>query len=344
MAYTTIDKPKLHFNTKLYSGNGGTQSITGVGFQPDLTWIKERNNAVSHQVFDVIRGATKRIYPDDPSAENTNAYSLTSFDTDGFSLGNAGSTNGSSDTYVSWNWKANGAGSANTDGTIASTVSANTTAGFSIVSWSGTGIAGTIGTGLNAVPKMIIVKSRTNGADWWGTYHYSLGNGKAVFLNDTAAEGTRTYWNNTTPTSSVFSVSNERSVNGSGETFIAYCFAPVTGFSAMGSYVGNGNSDGPVILTGHKPAMVIIKRTDNSSGANWLLLDSVRSDINVVNKNLFANLTDAETSTDRCNFLSNGFKLIQSGSTVNASGGTYIYLSFASASFVSSGNVPCTAF
>ncbi|MDB3983238.1 hypothetical protein N9419_07260 [Candidatus Pelagibacter sp.] len=342
MAYTTINKSSEHFNTKLYTGNGSTQTISSVGFQPDFTWIKHRDGETAHMLFDYVRGALKRIQTNTANSETTANNTLTSWNSDGFALGTENDTNGSGRLFASWNWKANGAGSANTDGSISSTVSANTTSGFSIVSWSGTASSGTIGHGLGSVPKMIITKSRTNSGDWWGTYHHSLGNNKGIFLNATEESATRTYWNNTTPTSSVFSVSAERSVNGSGENLIAYCFAEKQGYSKFGSYTGNGNDDGAFVYTGFKPAFVIIKSTSTNT---WIMLDNKRGSYNVNQSKLFADANSAE-NTDTSNgidFLSNGLKLRRNNSEINTSGQSYIFMAFAEAPLVGTNNVPCTA-
>ena len=348
MAYTTINKSTDYFNTKLYTGNGGTQSITGVGFQPDWVWLKERNTAVSHQVFDVIRGATKRLYPDDTSAENTNTNSLTAFGTDGFSLGNAGSSNGNSDTYVSWNWKGNGAGSANTDGTINSTVSANSTSGFSIVSYTGNGSASaTVGHGLSVAPKMIIIKRR-NASDTWYVMHTSLSSNYNVFLNNTEPQyNVSTYTGgliSTSPTSSVFSFVNGSSVNNvnaSGGTYIAYCFAEKKGYSKFGSYTGNGNADGTFVYTGFKPSFVLFKRTAGSA-ANWQLWDNKRDTYNPVEKALHPDIPNTASTDQDIDFLSNGFKIRDTGGHINNSGTLFIYMAFGQ-SLVGSNNVPCTA-
>ena len=265
MAYTTINKSSEHFNTKLYTGNESTNAITGVGHQPDFVWMKNRDSAYYHGLYDSVRGTgtSKSLYSNANEAEGTNTgnLNLASFDSDGFTLGATSSTNiinKSSQNHVAWNWKANGAGSANTDGSISSTVSANTTSGFSIVSYTGTGADDTVGHGLGVAPKMIITKA-TGTTNNWGTYHESLGNNDAVFLNLT--NGTNDYagyWNTTTPTSSVFSVGVSPDTNSSA-TMIAYCFAEKQGFSKFGSYTGNGNANGTFVYTGFKPAFVMMK-------------------------------------------------------------------------------------
>ncbi len=342
MAYTTINKSGDYFNTKLWTGNGSTQSITGVGFQPDWTWIKQRNGTAWHNLYDVVRGATKDIYSNATDSEGTNVNRLTSFNSDGFSLGNDSDVNGSSNTYASWNWKANGAGSANTDGSISSTVSANTTNGFSIVSWTGTGANATIGHGLGSVPKMILLKCRTQG-DKWIVYNSTIGNTKYLVLNDTDAETTSsTHWNNTTPTNTVFSTGTSGNVSGVGETFIAYCFAEKKGFSKFGSYTGNGSTDGSFIYTGFKPAFLMIKNSSTGS-TDWTICDSKRDGFNANNHRLFANTSGAESTSNPWEMYSNGFKMTTTGSFVNTSGDNFIYMAFAEAPLVGSNNIPCTA-
>ena len=339
MAYTTIKKPSDYFNTKLYTGNGSTQSITGVGFQPDLLWFKNRDSAINHMWFDSVRGIDKYFYGNLNEAEGTSATILTAIGSDGFSVGANNNVNGSSKTYVAWNWLANGAGVSNTDGSITSTVSANTTSGFSIVSYTGTGSLATVGHGLGVTPKMIIVKTRGSGGDW-SVYHSSLGNTKNLKLNTTAAEQTSiNYWNNTSPTSSVFTVNDEGNVNGSSVAMIAYCFAEVKGFSKFGSYVGNGSADGTFIYTGFAPSFVLIK---NTTGDQWLIKDNKRPGYNP-NNTLYANLTNAEdtSSTVYTDFLSNGFKLRGTYGGQNTSNVKYIYMAFAEQPLV--GDNPATA-
>ena len=344
MAYTTINKSSLHMNNKLYTGTGSATSITGVGFQPDWVWIKKRNGATSHTVTDSVRGVNKQLFTNETAAEESYTSVLTAFDSDGFSLSTAGLINASSDTYASWNWKANGAGSANTDGSINSTVSANTTSGFSIVSYTGTSSNATVGHGLGSTPKMIIVKNR-NGTQGWGVYHASLGNTKYLQLNDSAGEGTAsTFWNNTTPTNQLFSIGTSGWVNDSGSNYIAYCFAEKTGYSKFGSYTGNGNADGTFVYTGFKPAFVLTKYSTSTSGW-WQILDNKRDVYNPTSHALFANVNDSEynLSNYHTDYLSNGFKLRNTQAGGNTSGGSYIYMAFAEAPLVGSNNVPCTA-
>jgi len=347
MAYSTISKPSLHFNTKLYTGNGSTQSITGVGFQPDFTWLKSRSNANVHALFDAVRGVTKRMSSNDSSAEYTEAGALTAFDSDGFSLGNWTSTNGNGHTLASWNWKAGGAGSANTDGTINSTVSVNTIAGFSIVKYEATANA-TIGHGLGVKPAMVITKSRDDSTNW-ASWHQNLTGGnendRYVNLNTTAADDNYTnYWGTGGFTSSVFGVSNTGFHNNSN-SMIAYCFAEKKGYSKFGSYTGNGNADGTFIYTGFKPAWVMYKVSSTTS--DWYIQDNKRLTYNVNNTRLEANNSDAEVTgaADSIDVLSNGFKMRNASASFNASGATYIYMAFAAEPLVANvgASIPATA-
>jgi len=344
MAYISF-QPNDYFNTKLYTGNGSTNAQTGVGFLPSWTWIKNRGDTHAHVLVDAVRGVTKELRSSGDNAEITTTNSFTSFDSDGFTLGadSTDSYNKNSNNYVSWNWKANGQGSSNTDGSINTTyTSADTTSGFSIVKYTGTGSNATVGTGLNAVPKMIIVKCLDQ-THWWFTYHVSLGNTKHITLNTTNAVSgaSAVYWNNTTPTSSVFSIGTDTGVNQSGQDYIAYCFAEKQGFSKFGSYSANNNADGPMIYTGFAPAFVMIKSSNDTR--DWCILDNKRPSYNVVNKDLRANETDVESTQDRLDFLSNGFKLRNASGAYNSTGNTYIYMAFAEEPLVSSNSVPATA-
>jgi hypothetical protein len=342
MAYTTINKSTDYFNTKLYTGNGGTQSITGVGFQPDWVWIKNRNAAENHSKYDIVRGANKVIYSNSTAAENTETNGVSSFDSDGFSVGNNGSVNGSSQGQVAWNWKANGTGSANTAGSINSTVSVNTTAGFSIVSYTGNATTGaTIGHGLGVTPDVIIAKSRVT-SDNWGFFHSSFSSQQYMFLNTTAAVASASSVWNALPSSSVFTVGDNESVNDNGN-MIAYCFAEKTGYSKFGSYTGNGNNDGSFIYTGFKPAFVMTKCTSNS-GEPWLIQDSKRIGYNGITYGLLANSSAVEASETyhEIDFLSNGFKWRGNDTRVNANNYSYIYMAFGQ-SIVGSNNIPATA-
>jgi hypothetical protein len=343
MAYTTINKSSLHFNTVQWTGNASTNAITGVGFRPDWIWGKSHTSGYSHQLYDVVRGATYSLKTNGYTAQETLSTGLTSFDSDGFTLGSNTNINASGHTVTGWNWKAgNSQGSSNTDGSINTTyTSVNTTAGFSISTYTGTGSNATIGHGLGAVPSVVIVKRYATQGDWIG-YFKALGNTKNARFNTTdAADTNSTVWNSTTPTSSVFSVGTFGETNSSGGTFVAYCFAEKTGFSKFGSYTGNGNADGAFIYTGFKPAWIMQKRTDSAN--NWNIYDVKRNTFNIVDKYLYADDTSAEITTSALDITSNGFKCRNASTFLNASGGTYIFMAFAEAPLVGSNNVPCTA-
>jgi hypothetical protein len=340
-------QPKDYFNTKKYSGTGSAQSITGVGFQPDWCWIKNASSGsnYSHTLTDAVRGVTKHSSTNNTNAEYTSTTEITSFDSDGFTVGTDVGVNSNGSTLISWNWKANGQGSANTDGTINTTyTSANTTSGFSISQYTGTGANATVGHGLGVAPKMVIVK-RTNTTGGWTVYHSSVGNTKYLYLHTTNAEATASsIWNNTSPTSSVFTVGTDGEVNASGSTYIAYCFAEKKGFSKFGSYIGNGSTDGPMIYTGFKPAFIIAK-TYGFTG-NWILWDNKRDGYNETLKRVYPNLSTAEESSTAygVDILSNGFKLRGTASNLwNSGNSTYIYMAFSEEPLVSSNGVPNTA-
>jgi hypothetical protein len=339
-----INKPTDYFNTVLYTGNGSTQSITGVGFQPDWIWGKNRDGTNAHWVNDVIRGVDKRLVPNLTDAEDDPSTDIvTSFDSDGFSLGSNTEGNINADNYVSWNWLAGGTASSNTDGSITSTVSANTTAGFSIVSYTGTGSNATVGHSLNSVPKMIIVKDRSAVKNWT-VYHIGVGNDKDILLDATNAENSSTAWNSTTPTSSVFSIGTLGNVNTSSNNYIAYCFAEKKGYSKFGSYTGNGNADGTFVYTGFKPAFIMTKKTDTTS--NWGMWDTKRNTFNVSNSIQRADTNDAEVTLSPNNdidILSNGFKVRSTTGLLNTSGGSYIYMAFAEQPLVGTNDIPATA-
>jgi hypothetical protein len=348
MAYTDIDKPTDYFNTVLYTGNGTTdRAITGVGYQPDFVWIKNRTTDFGSRLLDSVRGATKELFSNVTNAETTNTEGLKSFDSDGFTLGNHGGTNENSSNFVAWNWLASNTTASNTDGSITSTVSANTTSGFSIVSYTGTGSASTIGHGLGSAPKMVICKTRSTSGVWL-TWHTGISINGQIQLQSTDAvynPGTGLYWNSTLPTSSVFSVGTSGSVNGSGTTYIAYCFAEKQGYSKFGKYVGSGSaSSGTFVYTGFKPAFYIIKRTDTTG--SWIIKDNLRPGYNVngsylvANDNLVESTGSGNVATDE---YSNGFKIRGTSSSLNTSGGTYIYMAFAENPFVTSTGIPTTA-
>ena len=339
-----------HFNTVLYTAaaSNGTYQITGNGFQPDFSWVKNRDNVERHFLFDVIRGNSsmtdKFLVSSDTSAEGANGVSGTTVtvNSDGMEVVetsiNTGEFYYSGRTYVMWNWKANGTGVSNTDGSITSTVSANTTAGFSIVSYTGTGSATTVGHGLGVAPNMIIVKNR-DAADAWQVYHSA--NTAApetdyLVLNTTAATAdSSTRWNDTAPTSSVFSIGSGVEVNTSSEDYIAYCFADVEGYSKIDSYTGNGSADGPFVYTGFRTRFILLKRTDTAS--SWYIFDTARNEVNVVTGRIIPNSTNAEsTDLNTLDVTSNGIKMRDANGAWNASGGTYIYMAFASNPFKNS--------
>jgi len=347
MAYTTIDDPTIYFNTKLYTGNAtNPTTISGIGFQPDWVWTKGRDTAEGHRWCDSVRGATKDLLSNTTSAESTNSIGLKSFNSDGYVIGNSNGYNKNSQTFVSWNWKAETSFTNDASGTgigsIDSAGSVNNDAGFSIVSYTGTGSNGTVKHGLSTVPKMIIYKRR-NSTSGWPTWHTSIGT-NILELNETgASQNGSTYINGTVPTSSVFSIGTSGDINASGGTYIAYCFADVQGYSKFSSYIGNANADGTFVYTGFKPAFVIAKLA-SVGGENWYLWDNKRSTGNVMDKFLYANLSNTEvTSSSLIDFLSNGFKLRTAGDFLNANGETHIYMAFAENPFVTSTGVPATA-
>ena len=338
MAYTTIDDSSLYFRVKTYSGsssdgNAVTWDETHANMQPDWLWLKNRTDAQEHWLADVVRGTGKFLESNSDNAESSDGASgLASFDTNGFTLNNSARTN--RNTMVGWGWKAGGTASSNTDGSITSSVSANTTAGFSIVSFTGTGSNATVGHGLGTAPSMVIIKRRDSANDW-RTGSDALTNWtKHINLNTTAAESDLAVaFNSTAPTSSVFSVGTSPSTNASSGTFIAYCFTSTKGYSKIGSYTGNGNADGTFIYLGFRPAWIMFKRTDSS--VDWTIYDNKRLGYNENNYKLRPNLSNAEYSTSgyfEADILSNGFKIRYTGTEVNGvSGQTYIYCAWAEA-------------
>jgi hypothetical protein len=345
MAYTTINKSSLHFNTKLYTGNGSVRTETGIGFQPDWTWIKDRTGTNAHVFTDAVRGANYQIYSNLNNAQTNASGYLTAFASDGFTLGTDGAVNQNSSNYASWNWKGAGSTASNSNGSITSTVSANTTAGFSISKYTGTGANATVGHGLGVAPSMILFKNLSS-ARTWIVYHKSVGATKNLYLDLNNAENTASdTFQNTDPTSTVFSIGTSVGVNESGDDIIAYCFAEKKGYSKFGSYTGNGNADGTFIYTGFKPAFVIIK--PSSYVNSWGIFDNKRPGYNVTKNRLEADNTSAEnTVLDYFDFLSNGFKVRTSNSHPNNSGGTLIYMAFAEEPLVANvgaNGIPATA-
>ena len=353
MAYTTVDDGSEYFTTTLYTGNESTNAITNSAnagdFQPDWVWLKSRNSGTHHRLYDSSRGALKNILSSAANTEATTANSLTSFDSNGFTLGSDDNSNQNTKTFVAWQWKANGGTtSSNGDGNITSTVQANTTAGFSIVLFTGNATAGqTVGHGLGVKPEIIFAKNRSNGNNW-NVYAEPVDNtgNNYLSLNGTVGkESDFNMWNDTAPTSSVITLGDRNETNGSSHNMVFYCFHSVKGYSKIGSYTGNGNADGTFVYTGFKPAWIMLKRTDSSN--NWNIFDSKRDVDNQVGNVLYANLTSAEEAdashSSANDFLSNGFKLKETGNAVNGSGATYIYMAFAEHPFVSSEGVPVTA-
>jgi hypothetical protein len=351
MAYTNIDDPSAYFQTALWTGDGlDNKQITNDGnsdLQPDWVWLKDRTQAESHAAFDSTRGATVRLQPNSNSLESTETATLKSFTTDGFTVGTSGSVNNGSnpDQYVAWQWKANdGTTSTDTSGDITSTVQANTDAGFSIVTYTGnTSNNQTVGHGLGVKPSVILIRNRTRIEDW-RLNHQSINNGTGMIrLNSTDAYNTTgTTLMNVAPTSSVFNVSTDWSVNGN-YSFVAYCFAEKQGYSKFGSYVGNSSTNGIFVYTGFKPAFILLKETSNS-GNGWFLLDSARDPSNTSNTAyLRADESGTEGTSKILDLLSNGFKLRNNDNAVNGTGRTYIYMAFAENPFVTSTGVPTTA-
>jgi hypothetical protein len=349
LATPSIKDGSAHFQPTLYTGTGSSQAVSQSGnstFQPDWVWIKGRSGATEHVLTDAVRGVTKELSSNDTGAEETVAQGLTTFGSAGFTVGTDGSYNTSSATYVGWQWKANGAGSSNTDGSITSTVSADTTSGFSIIRWSGTGANGTIGHGLGIQPSLYIVKNTATTNSWMvGSTLYD--NTKFLILNATDALDTAAaVWNSAYPTSSVVNLGSNVASNGSGtNNMICYAFAEIPGYSSIGSYTGNGSADGPMIFTsGMKPAWLTVKRAVGGTG-NWDMFDIKRDPINPADAVLDADSSGAEASyaTIDFDFLSNGFKVRGTQSNINASGSTYIYIAFAENPFGGDGVAPATA-
>ena len=351
MAYTDIDKSDDYFNTVLWTGDDTTsRAISGVGFQPDWTWIKGRSLSVSHLLQDAVRGTggSYTLKSDSNDTDGTNTQgNVSAFSSDGFTVaeGSDGdhtrAVNNGSETYVGWNWLANGVGSANTDGSISSTVSANTTSGFSIVSYSGTGSNLSFGHGLGAVPDWFMIKNR-DVDQAWRVYHKSIGFTKRLVLSETGAESASAVGLNGSPSSSLIYLDTSTDcTNASGENYICYAFAEKKGFSKFGSYVSNNNADGTFVYTGFKPAFLLLKNiTTGSTG--WEMYDNKRTPNNVANLFLRANTSGADVSSDRLDILSNGFKLRQVGDT-NYNSDVIIYMAFAENPFVTSTGIPTTA-
>ncbi|NBQ98554.1 MAG: hypothetical protein EBU12_10150, partial [Microbacteriaceae bacterium] len=345
-----VTKPNTVMDVKLYTGNGSTQTISGLSFSPDFVWLKCRSSTPYHRLYDQIRGVTKALYSNSTDAEGayqTTYENFTSFNSDGFSLGTTtidNGINGNGQTFAAWCWDAGTSTVTNTQGSITSTVRANATAGFSVVTYTGTGSAATVGHGLGAAPGMILIKGRTSTSDW-PVFHSGLGSqtNDVIVLNSTGAKQTITnYWNGGV-SSTVFGVLNGTwAHNTNGVNYVAYCFAPVVGYSSMGSYVGNGSSDGPFVYTGFRPRWVLLKLS-SSSGGDWALYDTARGPYNLNTPKISPDSSAIEDDTTLwggspssygLDFLSNGFKLRNTaGGSHNGSGFTYIYAAFAESPF-----------
>lgn len=339
-----------HFDVALYTGNQTARNITGFAFQPDFVWIKARSSALrGHTLFDVARGATKYLVSNSTSQEVTVAQSLTSFTSDGFSLGTAIDTNESGQTFVGWSWRANGATVTNTAGSISSQVSANPAAGISVVTYTGTGANATVGHGLGIGPAFLIVKRTDSNGLNWIVWHSSLVGTEYLLLDspNAKATGQPAVWNSTIPASTVFSVGTNTAVNASGGTYVAYCFAQISGFSKFGTYTGNGSADGPFVYCGFRPRYVMMKCSSSDLGASayWVVKDAERSPNNVALANLYPNLINAEdtTATASIDLLSNGFKIRGTYTPINSNTNTIIYIAFAENPFGGSNVNPANA-
>jgi len=344
MAYISFH-PKDHFDTYIYTpGGGGGHTNSSLSFKPDKVWFKQRNGNEDPAIYDVCRGTTKRLLTNSTGAESTEASGLTAFNSDGWVTGADGKSGTASQNYVSWNWKGGGTGSSNSDGTITSTVSANPTAGFSVVSYTGNGSSSqTVGHGLSSAPELIIAKNRDASQGWLSNISVVDGTWDYVFLNTTATSSDSSF---TLPTTSVFHLNSSSAYsNTNGEKVVAYCFHSVKGYSKIGVYNGNGSADGHFVYTGFKPAFVLCK--GQSVADNWVLLDNKRdTHPNPRKLALFPNTTggaSAEAGDYLTDFLSNGFKFRSSTGSLNSSSHKYIYIAFAEEPLVSTNNIPATA-
>jgi hypothetical protein len=332
---STIVKGNTVMDATLYTGNGSTLTVTNeAGFRPDLVWIKSRSNARDHALADSVRGVLRDIASNTTAAETTNTNYLTAFNSNGFTIGDLLKINASGNTFVAWQWQAGSSTVTNTSGTISSQVRANTTTGFSIVTYTGNGTLGaTVGHGLGVAPRVILLKSRSILENWAG-YFAVLGNGVTINLNATTGAGGSSEWNSTTPTSTVFTIGNGSGNNQNNATYVAYCWAEIAGFSKFGSYTGNGSTDGTFVYTGFRPEFIMFKRTNDVS--DWNILDATRSPYNTSITRLFGNSSNAENSSAGnydIDILSNGFKQRNTNTSTtsnsNLNGSTYIYMAFA---------------
>ena len=352
MAYTTIDDPEAHFQVVAYTGDGQENrdvTLPGTTDLPvDFVWVKNRDAGNHGSAFyDKLRGATKRMEPYNQNAESTKTSGVSAFNSDGFDVGNIGANNSNTVKYIAFCWKANGSGSSDTNGTINSTAtSANTTAGFSIVTYTGNGTNNaTVGHGLGKSISWMLLKNRDDSENWWN-YHAGLSDpsSKAILLNSTNAEftpGTSAFYP-TNFSTSLFSMKNDNASNSSGDDYVAWCWSEIKGFSKFGKYTGNGSSDGPFIYTGFKPAWLMIKNSERAN-TSWTIYDNKRPGYNSDNAYILAEQQDNELSDKDIDLLSNGFRSLLSNNAVNTSGDKYIYMAFAESPFVNSNGVPATA-
>jgi hypothetical protein len=329
-----VTKPNTVMDVALYTGNGSTQTISGLGFSPDLVWIKSRNYADVHKLFDVIRTAGYELRSDTTDSENYDSTTLTSFNSNGFGLGSNPGSNRNAYPFVAWAWDAGSSTVTNTQGSITSSVRANATAGFSVVTFN-TGSSGdkTVGHGLNIAPSLILLKSRAT-VENWSVFHSSVCDSvvKYLILNSTSALlSNAQIWGAALPTSSVFGI-RSGTASTTNTDMVAYCFAPVVGYSSFGSYTGNGSTDGPFVFCGFRPRYILRKRTD-TSGPSWRVIDAARNTYNLANEILEPNTSDATENNNEIDILSNGFKVRSADTDGNASGGTIIYAAFAESPF-----------
>ena len=344
MAYTTIDDPTLYFNTVLYAGTGSEQTVSGVNFSPGLTWLKSRSNGQPNVLSDSVRGGNKQLYSADTQAETTYGQYLKSFNSDGFVLGTDSGINQSSQTFVSWNWKAGGSASNNTDGNKTISLSVNTTAGFSVGTYAGTGQDSTIGHGLGAVPDWLMIKNRSSGSRKWQLWHNGLtGTNKYLAIDRSDAELTDTAsWDNTAHSNTVWNTYGSGEANQNGENFVCYAWTSIQGFSKFGSYTGNANANGPFIYTGFKPAWIMTKQINGAS--SWIVHDNKRDPINTVTEFFTVEENDAAgTLAESYDLCSTGFKVRTNNGDRNSNGDTFAYWAFAESPLVNSEGIPNNA-
>ena len=344
MAYSTIDDPTLYFNTVLYAGTGSEQTVSGVNFSPGLTWLKSRSNGQPNVLSDSVRGGNKQLYTADTQAETTYGQYLKSFNSDGFVLGTDSGINQSSQTFVSWNWKAGGSASNNTDGNKTISLSVNTTAGFSVGTYAGTGQDSTIGHGLGAVPDWLMIKNRSSGSRKWQLWHNGLtGTNKYLAIDRSDAELTDSAsWDNTAHSNTVWNTYGSGEANQNGENFVCYAWTSIQGFSKFGSYTGNANADGPFIYTGFKPAWIMTKQING--GSSWIVHDNKRDPINAVTEYFTVEENDAAgTLANSFDLCSTGFKVRTSNGDRNSNGDIFAYWAFAESPLVNSEGIPNNA-